>query len=434
MATYQVETDHGTYEVETEEPGFDTEKAASNIIPDIKETVANLGEVATGPAMDIMSGNAPAAIPKLLEQGKQFFQAPKENLAAMARPILHPLKYAEEHPVQQAINVASLGTPLVSGAAETAGKYAGRFGENQMGALHGATPAQFRILGREKFGPTMRASFEHGDADFGLGPIGREQAIKERIAGLGNDIGETRAQAASAGPEMTPTQMAAEIRKRALADFSPGGKHFDEAGSFEKNLKNIEDMPQGGIENFAQRASEIKGNATQNKLRLPVNAETNVANQMSAINDAEIAKRLPPELQENYEQLKDEFGVAKNLEPMELRGEGKEALGASSNTAFGTIKKFAHAAIGGPKLGAKVGFGAESALNAFSANEGALSAGGASSGLLHAIHNDPASLGRFAPALQKAYQDGGNEGLAAMHFILGTTQPDYMQDALKNAQ
>ncbi len=90
-------------------------------------------------------------------------------------------------------------------------------------------------------------------------------------------------------------------------------------------------------------------------------------------------------------------------------------------------------AVCGRRWGKSV-LGAESALQGLSASAGALGAGGASSGLLHAIHNNPQSLGRFAPALQKAYQDGGNEGLAAMHYVLGTTQPDYLTDSLKESQ
>lgn len=411
---------HQRLEQEQSHGGFNTQKALSNVIPDLKQTAQGLGDLATGPALDIMSGDVGAAIPKLVSQGSQFLQNPKENLREMARPVTHPLQYAEEHPVQQAINVASLAAPMVAGPASTVAKYAGRFGENQMGKLHGSTPAMFRQLGREKFGPSMRASFEQGDADFSLGSIGRERAIKDRIASLGSDIGGIRSEAAKAGPQMSPQDMAAEIKRKALQDFVPGGKHFDEEGSFQKNLSNIESMPEGGIENFAKRASDIKHNASENKLRLPVNAETRVANEMSHINDAEIAKRLP-EKQEQYEELKDQFGYAKNLEPMELRGEGKEALGASSNTMYGTAKNIAHQLIGGPKLGAKVGFGAEATLQGIADRDSSIGMGG----LSRSLTSNPQTFGRYAAPLQKAFQEGGQQGLAAMHYVLSTTHPEY---------
>lgn len=313
--------------------------------------------------------------------------------------------------------VAGLAKDILGGAGEstsTLAKYAGRFGENQMGKLHGTSAQQFKQLGREGFGPSMRASYDLGDANLGLGSIGREQAINERVAQLGSDLGDLRGQATEAGAKMSPQEMAEAIQKELQPNYSPGGKHFGEQNSFTSNLENIKAMPEGGASNFAKRASEINSNAAGNKLVLPAKsaAETDIAGQMSHINDANIAKNLPDDVANHYEALKEQFGYAKNLKPMELRGEAKEALSPSPNTAFGMVKNIAHAAIGGPKLGAQAGFGAEAALNG-------------TSRIINLIKSNPQSLGKFAPALLQAYQEGGNQGVAATHFILANQYPEY---------
>lgn len=353
-----------------------------------------------------------------------------------------------EHPIGSAVDAASIVLPMLRGPAEVGGRYAGRFAENQMGKLHGTTRAQFRELGRENFGNVMRASFEKGDADFGLGSIGREQMINERIAGLGDEIGSLRAQADAAGRRMSPQQMATQIRQQVEKDFMPGGKYYDEQGAFQQGLENIRKMPEGGIENFAQRASDIRTEAAGKKLRLPVNADTQIANQMARINDENIARRLGAEAGEHYELLKDEFGAAKALKPMEAVGEAKEALSNAPHTLFGAVKDIAHTMVGGPKLGANLGFGAEGLLGDVAQNAGMYGAGGLASatvsqyvndkynpaiqakdihdgpeGIIRRIINNPV-LSRYGPQFQQAAQRGP-QAITAEHFILMQRDPAY---------
>lgn len=421
--------------------GHNAMKEVGDMVPspeDALEKAKNIGALTSIP-----SGGIPS-MDDLKRMGSMASQTPSElagivkNLgSSLYRTATDPSEEFRQRPVSTALNVVSVAAPVLNelrGPAATAGEYAGRFGENQMGKLHGTSQAQFRQLGRENFAPAMRSSYEMGDANLLQGSIGREQMINERIAGLGDEIGNVRADAAAAGPAMTPQEMADAIRQRVIADFSPGGKHFDEAGSFEKNLSNIKSMPEGGIENFADRASAIKRGAAENKMRLPVNAETNVANEMSHVNDAEIAKRLSPEMQEHYELLKDEFGNAKALKPMELRAEGREALGPSPNTMFGAVKSVAHTLVGGPKLGAQAGFGAESLLKGLSnmpdLPSGALAATnvadkvpGEQGAVMEHVQSNPA-LGKWRDLFQNAMQRG-EQAVTALHYILQQNDPDY---------
>lgn len=107
MPSYEVQTEGGTYQVDTEEP-TGLEKAASNIIPDLKETAKGLGDLVQGPALDIAGGDIASALPKLAKEGEQFWAHPEENIETMAKPLTEPVQYAEEHPVKQAANVAAL--------------------------------------------------------------------------------------------------------------------------------------------------------------------------------------------------------------------------------------------------------------------------------------------------------------------------------------
>lgn len=378
------------------------------------------------------------------DASKPFDKGSSDAFAAK-REAIEPGVMGETEPVEQKllnnVNAAGAGIMLpdtalglakmagIGDAAETGAKYAGRFGENQMGRLHGTSAAQFRQLGREGFSPTMRASYDMGDANLGLGPIGRSQAINERVAGLGSDIEDVRNTAASAGPGMTPQAMADKIRAAKGADYAPGGSHFEGEGAFNENLDNISKMPEGGINSFAERASDMHRNAAGNKLVLPAKstAQSDIANQMSHFNDEEIAGRLSPDEAGHYDQLKEQFGYAKNLQPMEMRGEGREATAKGASTAFGMAKDLAHSLIGGPKLGAQAGFGAESVLNTVGStiNAAKPTFGGVTANLMQRLSSNPQSLGQYAAPLLKAAQEGGSQGVAATHYILSTSHPRY---------
>lgn len=92
--------------------------AASNVLPDIKAVGKSLATPWPVKAMDLMEHGAVKhamgeSLPDIaLEAGK-----------AVAEPALHPIKYAEEHPVQQALNAATvfgLGEGMMGEAAPEA--------------------------------------------------------------------------------------------------------------------------------------------------------------------------------------------------------------------------------------------------------------------------------------------------------------------------
>jgi len=365
------------------------------------------------------------------DQGDNPIEQRLENIAN-SEQVQDPAKYAYENPIDAAataaVPVMGFAPELGQGVADTMAKYAGKFGEGQMGKLHGSSPAQFRQLGGENFENAMRTSYEMGDANLTTGPIARRQAIQERVAQIGNDIGDLRQQAAEAGPSMSAQQMADAIKAKLGPDYAPGGVKFDQAGQLESELENVGKMQNPDITDFAQRATDMNKEAVKNKLTQPPGIKTDVANAMASINDEEIAKRLPPELNEDYKTLKENFADTKPLLPMELRGEGKELLGKGSNTMFGMVKDALHQVVGGPKMGAQVGYGLEKALpNAPAAGKAVTSAV-----LMNAVTSNPSSLGKFAKPLLQAAQSGGEQAVAAMHFVLSHQYPEYNDMMLGN--
>lgn len=388
--------------------------------------VGSAGEMITGtPMRDTTTG---MSVKGLQAIGEGLAQGARELPGDIAEFSKHPLESTKnhiiEHPISSAVDAASVAVPFLRGTTKTAAKYAGRMGENQMGKLHGTSAQQFRQLGRENFGDVMRDSYKEGDANLLKGSIGREEAIKNRIAESGKEIGNIRGQANAAGAPMLPDEMAERIRKNLEADYKAGGKNFEHEAALEKQLNNIKAMPEGGIENFAQRARDINKQASKNKLIQPVNAETDVANQLSRINDEELATRLPGMI-DKYHAAKDRFGNAKSLLPMEARGEAKDALAKSPSTMFGAIKDVAQSVIGGPKLGAQAGFKAEGLLKSVAKNAGAYSLGGVTSTLMNTLLTNPQVLGKYAKPLSDAAQKNGSQGVAATHYLLSNQDPAY---------
>lgn len=453
MAKYKVETDNGTYEVETEDEGTpqwsDLPGNAAEGLKEAPQMALGLANMAkqgldlTSPVSLAKSGaqaltGTPVGETDTGEAAKGAAEGVKGTVDSlkslpgkMAEFAKHPgqsiKEHIIEHPVSSAVDAASLLLPGSKAALDTGAKYAGRFGENQMGRLHDMASGQFRKAGKKHFGPTMRASYKHGDADFTRGSIGRDEAIDKRVEDFGADLGKVREEGSTIGKQRTPKEMADEIRRQALQDFQPGGTKFKHAAAFEENVGNIEKMPSGGIKSFADRATAINKEASDNRLVRSTNAETDIADLMARINDDDLAAKLGPERAKKYGALKKDFSLAKNLQKIDDLNEGKDRLAKIPNTAIGIVKSIASPLDVGTKLGAKLGFGAEAGLQNVSKNAGAYAAAGLTTNLVHRLQNNPQSFGKYAAPLQQAQQEGGPQSVAAMHYVLSSQYPDYNQ-------
>jgi len=389
-----------------------------------KNAISDVGDIAKGAANQaqtwapVIGGDVASVLPGLVKQGTQMLSNPEETAKSIAEPVLHPVEYGYQHPVSQALNVAGLAAPAIEPITDTAAQYAGRFGENNELKMLGGRGGQLGQLGPEESRNVARASHDLGLDAMTLGPIGREQEIKSMLGQAGQEIGNIREEA-SQTPAPAPQSITQRIREELAPEYGPSGVKASENAGLERVLNGIEQMQNPTFSDYAQRATDLNKYASGNKLVQATNAETDVANALSRINDENIAKAAP-ESAEPYNQYKDTFSTLKEINPLEQKGEVREMSQRGGASMFGAINKAIENA-GGFKGMARAGFAAEDALKQVPT---AARVGGATS-IMNRVTTDPQSFGKFATPLLQAAQSGGSQAVSAMHFILSGQYPEY---------
>lgn len=441
MSTYRVETDKGTYEVETDDSssGPQWSDIPANALEGLKEApqtalgMANMvatGQDLTDPASYVKSGvQALTGTPLAdTDTGKAIGTVGKSigNSIQSARDFADsPGKFIKneiiQHPIGTAANVAGLAMGLGAGegALDTMGEYAGRFGGDQAVKALGRMPAGMDVDTARTLG---RKANDMGLLDATMGPIGRKETVDAMVDQSGRDLGEIRADASSVGPARTGQQMADAIREKLGPDYQPGGKNFDQAQALERELQNIQQMPSTTPADYAARASEMYQKAKGKGFAVPTNVDTDVAGSLAHLNDEDIATRLPNQAAQ-YDSLKSTFGDTSDMQEMIGRGERRSVNRPGSHTFLEAGGKFLDE-IGAHKVGAHVGFGAESALNGASAAVRPAGVAAITSNIMSRIQTNPQSLGKFAAPLMQAAQGGGSQGIAAMHYVLSSQYPE----------
>lgn len=440
-------------------------KTASNIIPDLKETAKGLGEtVAEGAyempkraletGLEVAAGQPYSETPSGQKDVSLVENAPEE-LQKMAEPVTHPVKFTEEHPVQQALNAAGLfgalpegkGAPRVpSEALETPkptaveapaepvpiregpeptfkgasqiptppggpvappvrppevpptqappnqqpsglsdltnapiqkakevkdyisrgyegfAKKPGAIADvadyvqskSQMAAAQqmGATPLQARQIGHEG----MRAIGQYAlDNDIVSGTTGL-RGMRAKNASLMNAAGEKLGSFRKAADAVrNPPTDAVDVLQAVKAKLDPvfsRGARSGEAGSYAKALEDVEDS-KPTFEGIAETATKLNKAANEaNRLKQSHGAYTDVANEISHINNERIKQLLGPQKAAQYEQALREYGVNKKISSMLDRKEAGEVkrLGPGSLTSNLTQKMLDEV---GYKVGAK---------------------------------------------------------------------------------
>ncbi len=318
MATYQVtapdgsqydlsgdpnkvqDTVHSILSPQADAPLIDTDKTISNIVPDLKQLAANTVNM-TLLGIKLGSGNPTAALPQLMQAGMEVFKNPKATAQAIARPVLHPIDYFQEHPVQQTLNVLG-GAGL---AAEGVGSLLNavpltenlvpsiaRVMDNQTLKSFGGTMGQLKQMettaGRPALEAAAKVARDSGLTDVFTTAIGREQILKSLLDLSGKVIGKLRAQAGAAPPDTLTNIVANPAIDKYLGEGSAG----KELGGVDRALNDIKEIagPNPTHEDLANAATYINKNAAGTKIYQPVNAETEVANILSRENDAGIAQ------------------------------------------------------------------------------------------------------------------------------------------------
>lgn len=393
MATYHVETDNGTYEVETE----DAKPSMSDIFPKMLREAADIG--------------APNAAHQLVGSavGEQTLD-----------PNINPYKDTkglQDVSLQDASTAMAIASPVIEGVGGFAVPQLNRMGRNQTLKGMGGSMSQIRQMATKgDMDAAAKFANEKGLNDVFSTSLGRENALGELESQTGSKLGALREEAGTAlnlSPEELKAKVLADPR---MAKYLGEGLQSGEARDIPRALADVtriggEAPSHAGL---ANAATELNQSAAGSKLYQPTNATTDVANIISRENNAGIASSLGPEKAEVYKQALGDYSKIEPLKHLQERGELREISGHNTGL-IGTAKSLL------PTGAITRGVA-----------KGAYTIGGVTSKLMGLLSTNPAQLGKYAAPLLNAAQTGGKQGLAATHYILSTSHPEY--NALLNEQ
>lgn len=355
MQTYTIDTPDGSsYKVEAEndqqaqsaiqsylpstpsESSFDPQKAIQNIGPDLKQIGSGLATPFPKKIMDLAklgglklaTGESPASIGM-------------DALKSVAAPALHPLQYAEEHPVQQALNILGVGQLATRGVGaaldavpltENVLPSLERVANNQTLKGFGGTMGQLKQMAQGSGGmaaldEAAQYAREKGLADVFTTEIGRKKLLDNLLEQSGQTIGNLRQEA---GP--APVDMINKLLSNPKANMNEYLGEGLASGQLPMADKAISDIQRIAGQNpthanLAEAATYINKQAAGNKLYQPVTAATDVANALSDENNQGIAQALGSEKAKQYVEALGEQQKLHPLEHLEQRGELRMAGG-----------------------------------------------------------------------------------------------------------
>lgn len=464
MASYEVETDQGTYQVDTEDPISKPEsfgRGAANNFPLAPQAIAGLSEgnysqnmadwnakaaeakkanPITYGAGAVTGAMAPLAIPGV---GEAMAANPITGNALLGaasavsnRDVLQQPEEAAKDIVKGGLIGGTIGKfmPSGKGVADNLTEVANAKAVQSSGirpGLLGVSQEELSNLGQKMHeldlvkGSTeerfMKAKDLLHQTGAQIGDIGEGAVLKDAspfVENLHNNLQESASiYGADANPEAT-------IYRQGIANLQKSGLTFDELGQ----LKAA----------YGQRAFDANG-AVKNDAASNVYHQIKDAMKQIVSDSGEYSDTMGA-----YSTLHDITSGLKNM----LQ---KEQAGGAQTKGFGMVGKLA-GMLGGGHPAVNVGtaavlapthpFMALGALTPIATNPQMMSniarsgaeaipkamtaaAAGTTEGLVSKLHSNPQSFGQYAPALQKAYQDGGNQGVAATHYVLSTTHPEY---------
>lgn len=202
----------------------------------------------------------------------------------------------------------------------------------------GASLGQIRQLGPETARETGLFGLKKGMADIFSTNVGNEQKLKAVEEATGKTIGGLRQQAGPVSGDM------AKVIEDQLTKKYASGLHSGEQGSLARALEEVKNAPQTHAD-LAKKATELNQYAAGNKMTQPVNAITDVANKLSAENNAEIVRKLGSGQGKEYVQALEDYPKTQQLKAFFERGEAKEAMphGAFGNLAHTLVQPIKNA-------------------------------------------------------------------------------------------
>lgn len=337
MSTYQVDTDGGSYQIETEDHA-----------PLNPETVG--GPKGSFPEPQV-SDNPAAGAEKPIEQRLA------ENALTVGNAAALPMGLAGLGEAGTGLlNKSMAGVPEEGGLLGTVGQYAKRFGQNQAIKALGASGGQIGQVGVPESRALAQSMIDKGVISPLRGPIGLEEKVAQLHGQAGQALGGARKAADVTGHAPSMAEILQQVQKDLESTYASGAN---------KGMAGLnrakEEIAKGGTGTFvgnAQKATDLNQAAAANKLYRPQGATTDVADTISRLNNEAMGKTLSPEQMTKYDLAKKDYGDLDKVQKFLERGERKEMAGRGGASLAKTIADKTMDAIGNrtaATLGSKTG-------------------------------------------------------------------------------
>lgn len=319
MATYEIETDGGKYQIETEE----APQLPASALQDNVATPHGYPEPQ-------FTDNPAAGEEKPVEQRLAENAVTAGSGVGMPEGVLGLAK-AGAGLIGKAVPATEGGTGLFN----TMGQYAKRFGQNQAMKAMGASGGQIGQVGVPESRALAQMAIDKGIVSPLRGPIGLEEKVAQLHGQAGADIGAMRNAADKAGTAPQMPEILQAVKQNLEGKYASG----TEKGMAGLNRAR-EEIAKGGTGTFlgnAQKATDLNASAAKNAMYRPQGAATDTADILSRLNNEKMASILSPEQLAKYEAGRKDYGSLEKIKGFLERGERKEMAGRGGSSLTKTL-------------------------------------------------------------------------------------------------
>lgn len=239
------------------------------------------------------------------------------------------------------------------GLANTLADYAEQHGQNVYAKDIGLSPAQVRKIGIDKTRDLVNYAEQNGLVGPGVGHLGRETIIPQRLEEAGGAVGGFRKMAADRGAVHNVDDLIGQIRSKLdskylgkvnLGDLGEvGGMNSGEANAYKQALAEVK-RSGGRADQMAQTATKLFSESRKlDKLKQPSGAAADVARIVRQANDNLIGSTLTPEESALYQHALEDYGALTQLNQGVIRRGSTELggrLGPGSGISRMMVQKF----------------------------------------------------------------------------------------------
>jgi hypothetical protein len=258
-----------------------------------------------------------------------------------------------------------------SGAAADIADYVQEKSQMMAAQQMGATPLQARQIGHEG----MRALGQYALDNDIVSPTTGLKGMRAKNTDLNNAAGEGIGQIRKEADSLRePTEHNVDVLQAIRQKYDPifsRGSRSGEAGAYAKALEDLEDAKPTfqGMADFATKMNKAANEA--NRLNQPHGAYTDIANDVSHINNERIKALVGPQKATKYEQFLRDFGATKKIGEFLKRKEAGEVKRMGPGSMMSNLTQKAMDEFG-YRAGAKVANKLSTAFKARPASTGSI--------------------------------------------------------------